>query len=493
MNVLLYVFDALRADHVSSYGYERDTTPNIDRLSTEGVLFENCFSPTTWTRAVAVSILTGVSPLVHGTKHIDNGYNPPLPPLSEQFQRAGYDTVGIGSMPNLRGEWGFNRGFDTYRDMYKDDAVKARRDQLEPGHTGRETAVSMTRAEDVNRGFIDWYESSQSEGPFFGLLWSNETHAPYAPPEDFEKFVDPDYGGPVDGSPDSHKNIQDESDTEHLRNLYDSEIRYADHCFGELYDYLKQVGELNNTLLIALADHGDAFGEHGQFGHGIAPHDTVTHVPLVVRPPRDERFETVSGDKRRSDSSSRIKELTSLLDLYPTLIDCMDGIKISEDIRESLQGVSLLDALRGKTIEGHDYVFHNVQLKDIKENYDSVRSSSWRYMKVEHEKGAGWGLSVIKEVFSRGVLLDILKNPRYYLDRHLHSDDEWLYNLEVDPGEQNNIIEQNPEVTNELSSKLETWQTECETLAKELEVEQSTIRIEGESRERLKKLGYLEE
>ena len=480
MNVLLYVFDALRADHVSTYGYERNTTPNLDSLADDGIVFEQCFSPTTWTRAVAVSLLTGVSPLVHGTKHIDSGYNPPLPPLSEQFQQAGYQTIGVGSMPNLRGEWGFNRGFDTYRDMYNDEQVLERREQMESHNPDSGDEIAMTRAEDVNRGFIEWYESEYEEGGFFSMLWSNETHAPYNPPEGFETYTDPDYEGPVDGSPDSHKVISNDADVQHLINLYDSEIRYADSCFSDLCDFLSQKNELQNTLILAVADHGDAFGEHGQFGHGIAPHDTVTHVPLIIRPPNPEV------------NNHRVGELMSLLDIYPTLLEYIDGLSLYPNLDSFLQGNSFKEALKGASIEGHDYVFQNVQLEEVKEEYNSVRSPEWRYMEVEQDKDIGWGLSAAKLAVQRGVILDIVKNPKYYLERHLHSDDNLLFNIGNDPGEQENVISNSPKVAKKLSDRLETWVSEREQLRNELDATESTITIEGEAKERLEELGYLQ-
>lgn len=481
MNVILYVFDALRADHVSSYGYEHDTTPNLDSIAAEGLLFEQCISPSTYTRPVAVSLLTGVSPLVHGTRHIDDGYNPPTPPLPELFQRAGYETLGIGSMPNMRGEWGFDQGFDVYKDMFEDPAVVDRR-QNKPD--GRE--LPLTRADDINRGFREWYENRDEDGLFFAQMWSTETHAPYSPPEQFRKYVDSEYDGPVDGSADSYKYIDTKADVEYLKGLYDGEIRYNDECLGEFVSYLDSVGELENTLLLLFSDHGDGFGEKGQFGHGIAPHEGLIHVPLVIRPPNGEPTGRISG--------GRIQSLVSLLDIYPTMLDYVDAIEADSDLSDYLQGRSLEPALSGREFGGHEYVYSSIQLDEIKEEYNSIRSDRWKFIEMDQQKGPGWALNVLKTAFDRGIILDMLRNPRYYYQRHYHSTAGGeLYNLEEDSTEQDNLAELREEKRDELAERLHEWIEECESLKRELGTRASKIEFKEGPKERLKRLGYLNE
>lgn len=484
MNVILYVFDALRADHVSCYGYERETTPNLDAIAEEGIVFEQCISPSTYTRPVAVSLLTGLSPLVHGTRHIDDGYNPPVPPLPEHFREAGYETIGIGSMPNMRGEWGFNRGFDVYKDMFEDEEVIERREAKPDGR-----GIPLTRATDINRGFREWYESqSDDDKPFFAQIWSTETHIPYFPPEGFREYLDPEYDGPVDGTADSHRNVETTADVEHFKGLYDGEIKYNDYCLGELVDYLDEVGELEETLLLVFSDHGDGFGEKGQFGHGIAPHEGLIHVPMVVRPPK------VAGTAESISRGSRTSSLVSLQDIYPTLLEYVESIDPGTELVKHVQGQSFAPVLEGDDALGHDYVFSSIQLDDIKEEYNAIRSNRWKFIEMEQQKSVRWGLSVLKKAIKRNIVLDMLQNPRYYYERHYHSSAGGeLYDLEADPTEQENLADDREGKRDELADRLHQWIEECEWLEDELETVNSKIDIDDDARERLERLGYLQE
>ena len=118
MHILVYVFDALRADHLSCYGYRRGTSPNLDALSGDGVLFENCFSTSTWTRPVAASLLSGTYPQIHGTITRYNEFTAHIPRLPELLQNFGYKTGGFVTMGNLASDYGFAKGFDQYIELF---------------------------------------------------------------------------------------------------------------------------------------------------------------------------------------------------------------------------------------------------------------------------------------------------------------------------------------------------------------------------------------
>lgn len=474
MNILLFVFDALRADHVGAYGYDRNTTPALDSLAENGVLFENCISPATWTRPAAASILTGLYPPVHGTRAQSHAFNPPLPTLSALFSESGYQTVGMGSMPNIQGDHGFSKGFDEYIDLFKTDLVQSRR-------TETHNNVPMTRAEDITDAFIEWVQTRESENNFFALLWNNETHAPYSPPEAFREYTDPDYDGQVDGSPESFKHASSSDDIHQLKALYDGEIEYADACFAELRDRLQDLGEWDETLAVCMADHGDGLGEHpGFFGHGIKPFEGLIHVPLIIRPPTDV-------------SDVRYQGQTSLVDLYPTILQYCPETNLSPELESRIQGDSMADKLRGVQSSGSQFVFVDGKTYDEKEQYRVVRSNDWKLIDVCYTGSETISyVKLAKRTIKSGKVFDILQNPLYYYRRHVSSVNGYLFDLAGDPDEQENLIESAPETRRNLEQTLEEWETECESLRAELDVDPETVAFDSRTEERLKQLGYLE-
>ena len=157
MHIIIYVLDALRADHLSCYGYHRNTTPNIDALVERGVLFENCFTATTWTRPVAASILAGVYPEVHKTRTRYDTFSTRLNTIAEVLTKGGYKCAGFSTMGNIASEIGFSRGFEQYFDLFRDPDILAKRKGLDPVDEGllhtTDQKMALPIAEDIN-GFF---------------------------------------------------------------------------------------------------------------------------------------------------------------------------------------------------------------------------------------------------------------------------------------------------------------------------------------------------
>lgn len=482
MNVVLYVLDALRADHLSCYGYERETSPTIDTLASDGVVFEQCFSPSTWTRPVAASLLTGSYPPTHDTQTRNDRFNPHVAPLAEQFRSAGYDTVGVTSMGNVSTSVGFDRGFDHFFDRYTDEEVIAKRrtstvtdEELKQEQVEE---VALPRAADLTDAFSSWLDDRTSDDPFFGLFWAIDTHIPYDPPEEYRTFADSEYEGPATGEREDLKNVESDRDLEQLRALYDGEIAYTDACIGDLIERLREAGEFEDTLFVVVGDHGDAFGEHGRLTHGHAPYDELIHVPCVMRTPE--------GTHLRDDS------LCSLVDVYPTLLDYAD---VMSDPPDGVQGSSLASALSGDPVSepAHEHVFSKTDSYDMQNTFYGVRSTDWKYIEIEEpDRGGRTLLQLVRYVFEKGIVFDILRNPRYYLDRYRYSETEFLYDLATDPGETENILEDRPEQAERLRTLLREWETECTALGKRLEGGQTTGSIDEGTREQLRQLGYSE-
>jgi len=479
MNVILYVIDALRADHVSCYGYERDTTPNIDALAADGVRLARCFTPATWTRPVAASICTGSYPPAHGTQTRHDTFDPHVPPLAERFSTAGYETVGITSMGNVSSSVGFDRGFDEFHDLYLDQDIASKRRTStvtdEELKQEAETKVALPRAADLNDAFEDWLDGRDDDRSFFTFMWSIEPHIPYDPPEKYQHLVDPTYKGPVDGERESLKTVDSREDLEQLMSLYDGEIAYNDACLGALVDTLRSEGLFEETLFVVVGDHGDAFREHGRLTHGHAPHDELMHVPCVIRPPE------------RTESELTLSVLSSLVDLYPTVIDYATDLSVPDGV----QGLSFADAFDSEPIAGHDYVFSETMSYDMQNTFYGVRSSKWKYIEVETPDASGRNLvNVLRYVLEKGILTDILRNPGYYFDRYRYSETEFLYDLTADPDESRNRVDDCPDVRERLVNALEEWRADCAAIRAAEPGDGKNGEIDEATQEQLRELGY---
>jgi len=482
MNVVLYVLDALRADHVSCYGYDRETTPTVDRLAADGVRFERCFSPATWTRPVAASLSSGSYPPAHGTQTRDDAFDPHVPALAERFSSAGYETVGITSMGNVSSSVSFDRGFDEFHDLYKDPEIVERRrtstttdEELEQESV---TEVALPRAEDLNEAFAEWLGRRDPDRPFFAFLWSIEPHVPYDPPEEFREYVDPEYRGPVNGERDCLTDVETDADLDQLRALYDGAIAYNDACLDSLIGLLAEEGLYEDTVFAVAGDHGDAFDEHGRLTHGHAPYDELMHVPWVVRLPDDRRDET------------QIDALSSLVDVYPTLLE----YATDADVPEGVQGRSFAPAFEGESVTGHEHVFSKTAAYDMQNTFYGVRSDDWKYIEIDTPDASGRNLlGLVWYVIKKGLLTDILRNPLYYLDRYRYAETEFLYDLAADPGERQNLAGEREERREAFASLLQAWLADCVELRENSSSGGSDGAIDAATEKQLRQLGYTAE
>ena len=283
-HVVLLSADALRADHLSCYGYHRETSPVLDDLAAESIRFENAYSASSHTREAVPVLLTGEYPDVA----VDENYRLATDTIASTLSAEGFATGGFHSNPFVSRAYGFDRGFDTF-----DDDL----------HLGRHRLVALAqrafdklrnrhyaRAEEINARSLAWLDSLDAGEPFF--LWNHymDTHGPYEPPGEYATlFTDTTLSGRDAQSlyqraiadPDS---IADE-ERQLLIDLYDAEIRYTDERLGEFLDALRECDLLERSLVVVTSDHGDAFGEHGYYEHPRFLHDELTRVPLLVRVP----------------------------------------------------------------------------------------------------------------------------------------------------------------------------------------------------------------
>ncbi|AEH38944.1 sulfatase [Halopiger xanaduensis] len=292
-HVILLSADALRADHLSCYGYHRETTPVLDDLAAESLRFTRAYSASSHTREAVPALLTGEYP----DTAIDSDYRLATETIASTLSESGFATGGFHSNPFVSRAYGFDRGFDEFDDdlhfgKHKLVALAQRAlDKVRNRH--------YARAEEINERSLAWIDSVDGTDPFF--LWNHymDTHGPYEPPETYQRQY---YGETVSDSKAQslyQRAIDDpdsitEAERQLLIDLYDAEIRYNDERIGEFLASLRERDLLERSLLIVTADHGDAFGEHGYYEHPRYLHDEITHVPLIVRPPGGADETTVS-------------------------------------------------------------------------------------------------------------------------------------------------------------------------------------------------------
>jgi len=268
-NVVLISLDTLRADRLGAYGYERGTSPHLDRLAARGVVFKNHYAQAPNTAPSHTSILSGLFPSVAGVWEQGEMLDPEVPVLPEIFKEAGYDTAAFVQLPGNS----YKRGFDVYTGLSHDASLRL-------------------RAEATFESVYDWVEQ-QRDAPFFLFLHTYAVHLPYDPPEEFAARFRGDYSGPLPPNGPIRRGAVDRinegaegttaADAQHVSNLYDAEIATLDHDLGALFDQFERDGLLDDTVFAIIADHGEEMGEHGLYGrHTYTLHEELLRVPLIL-------------------------------------------------------------------------------------------------------------------------------------------------------------------------------------------------------------------
>lgn len=282
--VVIIAVDTLRADRLGCYGYPRPTSPELDALAGESFLFSRCFTPSPLTTPAFASLMTSMAPHRHGAKRNGLPIFPKISTLADVMKAKGYRTGAfISSWPLKAKLCGLNRGFDTYEEVFD---KKRWLGVINP----------EGRAPTVNQRVFEWLDRNEDE-PFFLWVHYSEPHAPYL---HHKKF---DFGYNRWRKELYHRG----SDFGKMRN-YDTEVGFVDHHIGRLIDRLRKDGLFGRALVVFMSDHGESFGEHGEFGHGRKLFNSTLHVPLMVKLPGNHRGGTV------------LHHLVSLEDVAPTLL-----------------------------------------------------------------------------------------------------------------------------------------------------------------------------
>lgn len=448
-NVVLITVDALRQDHL---GYadtqESVPTPNIDSLADESTVFTHAYANGPHTRASFPSILTGTYPWEYG------GYDrivPDRPHIADWMQQHSYRTGGFHSNPYLGPEFGYGRGFDTFRSGSDEESVMEKSRKLvmerffgkskntlaykliERTHslmecvTGQTIGVPYVKGQELNRMVEKWFKTTDSE-PCFAWVHYMDVHDPYLPKDD-TRSSDVDSRRAIQlqkqmvNSPDRLST----ADRKELKQLYKGEVEYVDGCIGDLLEIIDECLGLEDTVVGFISDHGEAFGEHDYFRHPHEFHEEVSRIPIMFRQPGTE------GD--------RVDVPVSNVNVFPTLLSCV--------------GVPVPDACSGRNIFSDDFT-----------------------------KQDGRGVYGHTGDPNQGKAMVVNREWKYILD--MSSDSETLYDMENDPEERTNIAAERTETRERLRTSLQRHLSSLEGGGTEV----SSPDVSGDVEDRLERLGY---
>lgn len=316
-DIILYVVDTLRRDHVSRYGYGRETTPRFDRFAEENTLYLNAYSNSAWTRPSAACIWTGLYPKNHKTQFRGDKLPEEASTLASILKECGYYTAAFIANGNIGRFFGFDRGFDNFTELLESN-----------DYSRHATAAHVNQA---LFPFLDKYVKRPQRKPLFLVVWTVDPHAPYTPSKDVKSMFGIQAFDPINTYDfDLMDNIRSgkmkptESQREYMRIRYDQEIFDNDREFGRVLDKLKEIGLYDRAAVIFTSDHGEEFFEHDHVGHGHSLYQEQICIPFAAKIPG------IQPGVR--------EEKIQLTDVFPTILEiagvqppaAVDGISLSQ-------------------------------------------------------------------------------------------------------------------------------------------------------------------
>ncbi len=396
--LILISVDCLRADHVGAYGYARATTPHIDELAADGVVFETAISTSSTTLPTHTSMFTGLTPSVHGATN-ERKLSLSVPYLPEILAGVGYQVDGIVSGAYVSQHFGFERGFHSYLSRHRPRAAESVDSTLE----------ALQRA----RG--------QSQFVFMHLI---DAHWPYDPPAEIKERFRPvtlDLP-PLMGKVLKHVPPRGEEEIEQVKALYDAEVAYADQEIGRFIDALKAKGLYRRSLIILTADHGESFFEHGRWQHGLNLFDEVLRVPLIVKWPGN----VLKG---------RVPMQVSQIEIFSTLLE-QAGVDSPHSKSTSLKRYTTEDEQMSlPTMAVSEYVTNSVS-GSVPVKRISLRTKGQKYV----------------------VTFEIGADDEFEVAEILH---EEIYDLTRDPGETRNLLDETTSDTSRHRQQLYAYLQEA--------------------------------
>ncbi|MBV8842597.1 MAG: sulfatase-like hydrolase/transferase [Bryobacterales bacterium] len=458
-NILLITLDTVRADHLSVYGYERDTTPNLREFARGATVYAHAVATSDFTLPAHASMFTGLYPAWHGARYSRTskpGLQPLAPrhtTLAEVLRSHGYWTAESAANYAFLGPWtGLTKGFgvsDWTRPVQhgrSDDRFYLLPHVLDlPGINSTFFERNYRKATDITAsGQKLLARAKANEKPFFLFLNYMDAHSPYVPGPPFEnRFAENSAPAPSVARNERRLDILSYQVNSGRRTLrprealflmshYDEGIAAEDAALGSLFEDLRRLGLFDNTMIVVTSDHGEGFVEHGVLGHRVGSvYETHLHVPLLIKYPKQQ-------------TAARNDLLVSQVDIMPTILDCA--------------GIPMPVASPGRSVQRlNNMLAHPVFAESLGVERDT--------------KFHGWRRAIFDD---RMKLID---SPAGAPE---------LYNLEADPDERNNLYTPGNPRAQQLLESLETWFASApRESAKPKALDKSTL-------ESLKSLGYVQ-
>jgi arylsulfatase A-like enzyme len=458
-NVLVYLIDTLRADHASLYGYGRDATPFLRKLGGSGIVFDDCQAQATWTKASVASLLTSLYSFTHGIVNDADTIPPGSVTLAEQLRAQGYVTASIVANPFAGRTTGLQRGFDY---MLEYPTVFRHR---------TEAADRATDSAALNKEVIPWLEKHRDE-PFFLYAHATDPHAPYRPPPPYDtKWANPaetpdfdrhysklrnerEYGGGTVISREmcTRAGIDPDAFIRQAVDRYDGEILHNDHSLELLVERMKQLGILDNTIIIVVSDHGEEFWDHGWTAHGHTLYQELAHCVFMMWDPR------LLGVPRR------VSQPVQLVDVMPTVLELL-GIQVPQMV----EGQSLVPLLKGRPFQRKTPVMtsrfaHPGAQPDgpIKENRtDTFALVDQRWKLIYRDKSKATGLNRVE-----------------------------LYDRTRDRNEQDNVAAAHPREVEQFMAEVGKW-IDAQNKIRTVIGHGAASQLDQQTIQQLRSLGYL--
>ena len=393
-SILLITLDTTRADHLEPYGAENVDTPALSRLADSGVVFEYAVATSPVTAPAHASLLTGLYPPRHGVRNNSTHYlAADIPTLAELLSEAGYRTAAFVSTVILERRYGLDQGFDVYDDDIRASAAGSERRMTVERPAGKTTDRALT-----------WLDSIDVDDSFFVWVHFYDPHIPYSPPSPWaERYPE---------------------------QAYDGEIAYMDSQIGRLLQHPRAAAD--DVIVLAIGDHGESLGEHGERTHGLLVYDSTLRVPWILRLPG-------------GSAGVRIAEPISQVDLAPTIAELVD-LGPNNDV-DALDGRSLVPLLRGEDGTPDLLIFAESEVPFFAYGWSRLRT--------------------------------VRKGATKLIDAPVKE----LYDLSRDPGELSNLAAERGAEVQRLAAEIESWSVQNDTA-------DSTVAVDFETAAMLHALGY---
>jgi arylsulfatase A-like enzyme len=338
-NVLLICLDAARSDHISFNGYARKTTPHIDRLAGQSMVWQNAYSEAAYTLASSATLATGLPPGSHNVlSAFFSSLRPDLTTIAELFSKKGYFTAAISANPYFGKAYRLDQGFNEFRELFEGERQVLAEEFIEP--------------------FREIVSHAQGR-PFFICLHIREPHRDYLMPPPFLGSFQNRYARPSEGYT---KKMLEILQSEHgskddlvlLQDLYDENLLYADSAVGRLLQVLEETKIEKQTIKVITADHGEALGEHGQVGHNVILHREGIHIPLIVHIP-GIRPQVTGRPAITSDIVVTLADLFELEFPYWASSRGRNLFNLAEERRRICRALNSVHGYPGYTVDQYPY------------------------------------------------------------------------------------------------------------------------------------------